>query len=149
MPLSPGTRLGVYEVSTKIGEGGMGEVWQARDTKLDREVALKVLPEAFTADPDRLARFEREAKVLASLNRTSPSGLHVCPRNHGAYRDLGVVGTDYNFTGATFSRRKASVWSEVGVVITSNAGALGAVGWTRFFATVARSRSRSRKLCTV
>ena len=68
MSLSPGTRLGVYEVSAKIGEGGMGEVYQARDTKLDRDVALKVLPEAFTADPDRLARFEREAKVLASLN---------------------------------------------------------------------------------
>ena len=68
MALSPGTRLGVYEVSAKIGEGGMGEVYQARDTTLDRDVALKVLPEAFTSDPDRLARFEREAKVLASLN---------------------------------------------------------------------------------
>ncbi len=68
MALTPGTRLGVYEVSAKIGEGGMGEVCQARDTKLDRDVALKVLPEAFTSDPDRLARFEREAKVLASLN---------------------------------------------------------------------------------
>ncbi len=62
MALSEGTRLGVYEVSAKIGEGGMGEVYQARDTKLDRDVALKVLPEAFTADPERLARFEREAK---------------------------------------------------------------------------------------
>ncbi len=55
MALSEGTRLGVYEVSAKIGEGGMGEVYQARDTKLDRDVALKVLPEAFTSDPDRLA----------------------------------------------------------------------------------------------
>ena len=68
MSLSPGTRLGVYEVAAKIGEGGMGEVYQARDTTLDRDVALKVLPEAFIADPDRLARFQREAKVLASLN---------------------------------------------------------------------------------
>ena len=68
MPLSAGDRLGPYEITAKIGEGGMGEVWQARDTKLDRDVALKVLPEAFTSDPDRLARFEREAKVLASLN---------------------------------------------------------------------------------
>ena len=68
MTLSPGTTLGPYQVTAKIGEGGMGEVWQARDTKLDRDVALKVLPEAFTSDPDRLARFEREAKVLASLN---------------------------------------------------------------------------------
>ena len=68
MALNPGTRLGPYEVTAKVGEGGMGEVYQARDTKLDRDVALKVLPEGFTSDPDRLARFEREAKVLASLN---------------------------------------------------------------------------------
>ena len=69
MPLSPGTTLGPYSVTAKIGAGGMGEVYQARDTKLDRDVALKVLPDAFTSDADRLARFEREAKVLASLNR--------------------------------------------------------------------------------
>ena len=68
MPLGPGTTLGPYAVTAKIGEGGMGEVYRARDTKLDRDVALKVLPQAFTDDPDRLARFEREAKVLASLN---------------------------------------------------------------------------------
>ena len=71
MPLHLGTTLGSYFVTAKIGQGGMGEVWQARDTKLDRDVALKVLPEAFTSDPDRLARFEREAKVLASLNHTN------------------------------------------------------------------------------
>ena len=69
--LEPGTALGPYEVTAKIGEGGMGEVYRAHDTKLDRDVALKVLPEAFTSDPDRLARFEREAKVLASLNHTN------------------------------------------------------------------------------
>ena len=68
MPLAPGTALGPYTVTAQIGAGGMGEVYRARDTKLDRDVALKVLPEAFTSDPDRLARFEREAKVLASLN---------------------------------------------------------------------------------
>ena len=59
MSLEPGTSLGSYEVVTKIGEGGMGEVYRARDTKLDRDVALKVLPQAFTEDPDRLARFDR------------------------------------------------------------------------------------------
>ena len=69
MSLTPGTRLGIYEVPAKVGEGGMGEVYQARDTTLDRDVALKVLPEAFTADPDRLARFQREAKVLAGEGR--------------------------------------------------------------------------------
>ena len=71
MPLTIGSRLGSYDVTAKIGEGGMGEVYRARDMQLDRDVALKVLPQAFTDDPDRLARFEREAKVLASLNHTN------------------------------------------------------------------------------
>ena len=82
MALSEGTKIGPYEVIGLIGQGGMGEVYQARDTKLDRDVALKVLPEAFTADPDRLARFEREAKLLASLNHPnigSIYGLEVPP----------------------------------------------------------------------
>lgn len=68
MTLAPGTRIGVFEVVSKLGEGGMGEVYRARDTRLDRDVALKVLPALFTTDPDRMARFEREAKVLATLN---------------------------------------------------------------------------------
>ena len=76
MSLTPGTRLGIYEVTAKIGEGGMGEVYQARDTTLDRDVALKMLSEAFTSDPDRLARFEREAKVLASLNHPNIGSIY-------------------------------------------------------------------------
>ena len=76
MPLQLGTTLGPYEVTAKIGEGGMGEVYQACDTKLDRDVALKVLPEAFTSDPDRLVRFEREAKVLASLNHPNIGSIY-------------------------------------------------------------------------
>src|SRR6266853_6661555 len=68
MPLSVGNRLGSYEILARIGAGGMGEVYKARDIKLDREVAIKVLPSALARDPERLARFEREAKVLASLN---------------------------------------------------------------------------------
>ena len=67
MSLNVGTRLGHYDVTTLLGEGGMGQVWQATDTQLNREVALKLLPDAFADDPDRLARFQREAKVLASL----------------------------------------------------------------------------------
>jgi len=70
-----GSRLGPYEVTARLGEGGMGEVWRARDPQLGRDVALKVLPEAFTSDPDRTARFEREAKVLASLNH--PNIAHI------------------------------------------------------------------------
>jgi serine/threonine protein kinase/Tol biopolymer transport system component len=68
MPLSVGAKLGPYEILTPIGAGGMGEVYRARDTKLKREVALKVLPDAFASDPDRMLRFQREAEVLASLN---------------------------------------------------------------------------------
>ncbi len=66
MPLQPGTTLGPYSVTAKIGEGGMGEVYRATDTKLNRQVALKVLRDAFASDPDRLARFQREAP--GSLN---------------------------------------------------------------------------------
>jgi Tol biopolymer transport system component/predicted Ser/Thr protein kinase len=68
MSVSPGTRIGPYEVLAKIGEGGMGQVFRARDRKLERDVALKVLPEAFASDADRLMRFTREARALASLN---------------------------------------------------------------------------------
>src|SRR5687768_2973283 len=68
MSLSPGAKIGVFQIVSKLGQGGMGEVYVARDTTLDRDVALKVLPELFTSDPDRMARFEREAKVLVSLN---------------------------------------------------------------------------------
>ena len=67
MALTAGTSLGPYQIDAPLGAGGMGEVYRARDTTLDRDVAIKVLPKAFTDDPDRLARFEREAKVLASL----------------------------------------------------------------------------------
>ena len=68
MPLQPGTRLGQYEVLAHIGSGGMGEVYRARDTKLNREVAVKVLPEHFASDPERIQRFRREAQTLAQLN---------------------------------------------------------------------------------
>ena len=68
MSLTPGTRLGPYEVVGSLGAGGMGEVYRARDPKLGRDVALKILPDTFANDPERLARFEREAKTLASLN---------------------------------------------------------------------------------
>ena len=74
--LKPGTELGPYRVEALLGAGGMGEVYRARDTKLNRDVALKVLPESFTRDPDRLARFTREAHVLASLNHPNIAAIY-------------------------------------------------------------------------
>ena len=76
MPLSPGTRLGPYEIAAQIGVGGMGEVYRATDTKLDRDVAIKVLPESLAGDPDRIARFQREAKTLAALNHPNIAAIY-------------------------------------------------------------------------
>src|ERR1700676_2999232 len=76
MPLSAGDKLGPYEIVAPIGAGGMGEVFRARDTKLKRDVALKVLPEAFARDPERMARFQREAEVLASLNHSNIAQIY-------------------------------------------------------------------------
>ncbi len=76
MPLTAGTRLGPYEILAPLGAGGMGDVFRARDTKLDRDVAIKVLPEAFAHDADRLARFTREAKTLAALNHPHIAAIY-------------------------------------------------------------------------
>ncbi len=76
MPLSAGTRLGPYEILAPIGKGGMGEVYRARDTKLKREVAIKILPEEFARDPDRMARFHREAELLAALNHPNIATIY-------------------------------------------------------------------------
>src|SRR6266566_2055313 len=76
MPLSAGTRLGPYEILAPIGAGGMGEVYRARDAKLERDVAIKVLPHLLANDPERLARFEREAKVLAALNHPNIAQIY-------------------------------------------------------------------------
>ena len=76
MSLSPGTSLGHYDVTSLLGEGGMGQVWQATDTQLNRQVALKILPDAFADDPDRLARFTREAQILASLNHPNIAAIY-------------------------------------------------------------------------
>ncbi len=83
MALSPGSRLGSYEVTALIGKGGMGEVYRAKDTKLGRDVALKVLPDLFADDPERLARFQREAKVLASLNHPNIASIYGLEESEG------------------------------------------------------------------
>jgi len=84
MSIEPGQKLLHYELTEQIGEGGMGVVWRGRDTKLDRDVAIKILPDGFAQHPDRLARFEREAKLLASLNHASIATIH------GLEHDAGV-----------------------------------------------------------
>jgi serine/threonine protein kinase len=76
MPLAAGTKLGAFEIVTSIGAGGMGEVYRGRDTKLNRDVALKILPDAFATDPDRMARFTREAQTLAALNHPNIAHIH-------------------------------------------------------------------------
>src|ERR1700722_12444793 len=76
MPLTAGDKFGPYEILGLIGKGGMGEVYRARDLKLKRDVALKVLPEAFARDPDRMARFQREAEVLAALNHPNIAQIY-------------------------------------------------------------------------
>src|SRR5947207_8717547 len=83
MTLAPGTQFGTYEVIGALGSGGMGEVYRARDSKLHRDVALKVLPQVFATDPERLARFEREAQVLASLNHPNIGAIHSLEEAHG------------------------------------------------------------------
>jgi serine/threonine protein kinase len=83
LSLTPGTRLGPYEIAAQIGEGGMGEVYQATDTNLGRDVAIKVLPESVAQDPERLARFDREARTLAALNHPNIAQIHGLEKSAG------------------------------------------------------------------
>src|SRR5437870_12789330 len=96
MSLTPGSRFGAYEVVAAIGAGGMGEVYRARDTKLHRDVAIKVLPDLFARDPERLARFEREARTLAALNHPHIAqvyGIEDLPPKGGSHAIAGGGGS--------------------------------------------------------
>ena len=81
--MNPGTRVAHYEILEPIGKGGMGDVYRARDTKLGRDVAIKALPEEFSQDKDRLARFDREAKLLASVNHANIATLYGLEESNG------------------------------------------------------------------
>src|SRR5258706_10657625 len=83
MTLGSGARVGVYEIGSLLGAGGMGEVYRARDTKLGRDVAIKVLPAAVAMDPERLARFEREARLLATLNHPNIGAIYGVEESSG------------------------------------------------------------------
>ena len=83
MPLTAGLHVGPYEILEPLGAGGMGEVYRARDRKLDRDVAIKILPEALAADPERIARFEREAKTLAALNQPHIAQIYGLEESNG------------------------------------------------------------------
>src|SRR5438132_11756112 len=93
MTFTEGTRLGSYEILGSLGSGGMGEVYRARDTRLKRDVAIKVLPDAFSADAERLARFQREAEVLAALNHSNIASVY------GLEKDGGVTGLVLELVG--------------------------------------------------
>jgi serine/threonine protein kinase len=104
MGLTPGTRLGPYEVVSAIGAGGMGEVYRATDTNLGRQVAIKILPDAFAADPERLPRFEREAKTLAALNHPNIAQIHGLERSGGTP----ALVMELDFLDPYFERQRAS-----------------------------------------
>ena len=115
MTLQPGTRIGSYEILGPLGAGGMGEVYRARDGKLDRDVAVKVLPAHLTADPDSLARFEREAKAVAALSH--PNILSIF--DFGSHEGVSYAVTELlqgetlrgKLDGSTVTQRQAVDWS--------------------------------------
>jgi serine/threonine protein kinase len=84
MALTPGTKLGRYEIRSQLGAGGMGEVYRARDTKIGRDVAMKVLPSAFSADPDRLQRFQQEACAAGALNHPNILSIYDVGKHNGS-----------------------------------------------------------------
>src|SRR4029450_515983 len=94
MLIGPGARLGPYEIVSVLGTGGMGQVWRARDPKLGRDVAIKVLPASLAGDPERLARFEREAQTLASLNHPNIAQVFGFEKGEGNFRALAMEFVD-------------------------------------------------------
>src|SRR3982750_2515227 len=98
MPFNPGTRLGPYELRSLLGSGAMGDAYRARDTRLDRDVAIKVLPSIFARDPDRLARFEREARAVEAINHPNILAVHDIGSADVAAADGATVRATYMIT---------------------------------------------------
>ena len=125
MPLTPGTKLGPYEILGPIGAGGMGEVYRARDARLAREVAVKVLPASFVADPDRLRRFEQEARATGQLNHPNILAVY----DTGTHDGTPYV-VEELLEGVTLREKMAGapvpVAAGVGVVVPVGAGAAAA-----------------------
>src|SRR5947208_10249196 len=118
--LSTGTKLGPYEIVSPLGAGGMGEVYRARDTKLRRDVALKILPEAFAADPERRARFTREAHVLASLNHPNIAAIYGIEET-GEVTALVMELVDGRHTRQSVARGDARPDSDIDILIVVRA----------------------------
>ena len=104
MTIAAGTRIGPYEITAPLGQGGMGEVYKARDARLQRDVAIKVLPALFATDPERMARFEREAQVLAALNHPNIAQIHGVEENTGL-RALVIEFVDGSTLASLIGRR--------------------------------------------
>ena len=108
MAIPSGTKLGSYQITGAIGAGGMGEVYRAHDTKLGRDVAIKVLPEAFAHDPERLSRFQREAKMLAALNHPNIATIYGLEQSGGTSYLVMELVPGRNAGGTNQARRRDS-----------------------------------------
>jgi hypothetical protein len=112
MALAPGTKLGPYEIVSPLGAGGMGEVYRAHDSRLGRDVAIKVLPREFVVDPDRLARFRREARLLASLNHPNIATIHGLEDSGGSAPGRSRLRRLYGFAARSLRRLERRIRGE-------------------------------------
>ena len=131
MTLSPGTRLGTYEIAALLGTGGMGEVYRARDTRLNRDVAIKVLPDLFAADPERLGRFEREAQTLAALNHPNIAQVYGVIDLPSGGRGLVMEFVDGHNVAEILARARSRGPAAVPPTESANRGATASAGGSR------------------